>query len=228
MEYTLGEVIYSNLLASQSDLEDFKVEGKAVVSFPKGKMRLENSLDSSEGQKANFILWCTKEFPGDISIEWEFCPIKEPGLAMIWFAAAGRKEEDLFDPNLNTRTGEYKQYYDGDINAYHLSYFRRKLDDERSFHTCNLRKSHGFHLVCQGADPIPDVTDITDPYHIQVIKYKGEISFYINHLLIFKWEDDNETYGDILQNGKIGFRQMAPLIAEYSNLVVRKVSKEIK
>jgi hypothetical protein len=38
--------------------------------------------------------------------------------------------------------------------------------------------------------------------------------------LIFTWEDDGATYGPRLQAGKIGFRQMAPLIAEYANLKV--------
>jgi hypothetical protein len=34
---------------------------------------------------------------------------------------------------------------------------------------------------------------------------------------------DGKTYGPILDRGKIGFRQMTPLIAEYANLVVKKV-----
>jgi len=34
---------------------------------------------------------------------------------------------------------------------------------------------------------------------------------------------DGKTYGPILDRGKIGFRQMTPLIAEYANLVVQKV-----
>ena len=42
-------------------------------------------------------------------------------------------------------------------------------------------------------------------------------------LAIFAWEDDGMSYGPILGEGKIGFRQMTPLIAEYSNLVVREV-----
>ncbi len=37
----------------------------------------------------------------------------------------------LFDPSLAPRAGEYNQYHHGDINAYHLSYFRRKQPDER-------------------------------------------------------------------------------------------------
>ena len=75
---------------------------------------------------------------------------------MMFFAAQGRNGENLFDPQLQKRTGEYIQYHHGDINAFHVSYFRRKEPDERAFHTCNLRKSYGFYLVCQGADPAAD------------------------------------------------------------------------
>jgi len=46
------------------------------------------------------------------------------------------------------------------------------------------------------------------------------LSFAINELPIFTWIDDGETYGSLLTGGKIGFRQMAPLMAEYSNLTV--------
>lgn len=89
-----------------------------------------------------------------------------------------------------------------------------------AFHTANLRKSYGFHLVAQGADPIPSVMDADAPYHIKIVKFSGRISFYINELLIFDWQDDGKTFGPVLGGGKIGFRQMAPLIGEYANLKV--------
>ena len=142
---------------------------------------------------------------------------------MMFFAARGKHGEDIFDENLKTRNGMYDQYHHGDINSYHVSYFRR--NNERHFNTCNLRKSYGLHMVCQGADPIPAVLDAKPPYHILLIKCKNEILFYINHLRIFKWTDDNKKYGCLLGQGKMGFRQMAPLIAEYANLRVRYVER---
>ena len=33
---------------------------------------------------------------------------------------------------------------------------------------------------------------------------------------MFKWVDDGQTYGKLSGGGKIGFRQMAPLVAEYA------------
>jgi len=214
------KLIYENPLAREEDVQDFILEGTAGISFPQGAMRIESTMSPQEGQKANYVYWCKKDFPENIQIEWDFKPLKEPGLAMIFLAARGRQGEDLFDPALSPRTGEYPQYHHGDINAFHISYFRRKEPDERSFHTCNLRKSYGFYLVSQGADPIPDVADVSDFYHLKVVKTGNQVSFSVNDLTSFVFEDDGETYGPLLKGGKIGFRQLAPMIAEYKNLKV--------
>ncbi len=217
------ELIYENPLAAEADIKDFIMEGEAVITFPLGRMRLENKLSEKEGQKANYVLWCPEEFPSDVLITWDFYPVREPGLCMMFFAARGMEDQDLFDGSLQKRTGEYVQYHHGDINAFHISYFRRKEPDERSFHTCNLRKSYGFHLTAQGGDPIPDVADAKPPYHIAVIKKGNVVRFLIDALEIFQFEDDGKTYGPLLAGGKIGFRQLAPFIGEYANLRVYRL-----
>ena len=216
----MERVIYENPLSCKEDISGFILEGQANISFPEGVMRMENALSSEEGQKANFCLWCPKEFPSDVKIEWEFRPIKEPGLAIMFFAAKARNGESIFAEGVSKRTGEYKQYHSGDINAFHVSYFRRKEPDERFFHTCNLRKSFGFHLVAQGADPIPDASLDSQWYTITVVKNKERVSFHVNDLKIFEFVDDGNTYGKMLKDGCIGFRQLAPMIAEYRNLKV--------
>lgn len=216
-------LIYSNALRSEEDIKDFILEGQAKFSFERGRLRMENAMEASLGQKANYVLWCPEDFPEDISIEWDFWPVKEPGLCIMFFAAKGINGEDIFDEKLNKRTGEYPQYHHGDINAFHVSYFRRKEKDEREFHTCNLRKSYGFNLVSQGADPIPDAAIDAGPYHIKVEKKAGTVKFFINDLLIFFYEDDGESFGPVLGGGKIGFRQLAPLVAEYENLRVYSI-----
>jgi hypothetical protein len=214
-----AEVIYSNPLATPTDVADFRLEGDATVSFPEGRMRFAANRDPSEGQAANFVFWCPRELPDRVRISWNFWQLREPGLCILFFAARGRGGEDLFDPRLSTRTGDYQQYHSGDIDALHLSYFRRRYADERAFHTCNLRKSHGFHLVAQGADPLPPVEDATPPYRIELIKDGPRVAFAINELPLLDWTDDG-THGPTLAGGKIGFRQMAPLVAEYSDLVI--------
>ncbi|MXZ23173.1 MAG: DUF1961 family protein, partial [Caldilineaceae bacterium SB0665_bin_25] len=54
----------------------------------------------------------------------------------------------------------------------------------------------------------------------------AEVAFLINELPIFSWRDDGVSYGPVLGGGKIGLRQMAPLVGEYANLVVRRASRE--
>lgn len=224
--FMLDELLYQNPLADENDVRDFKMEGQAAASFPLNRMRLENKLDPKLGQKSNFVYWCPVEFPDNIAITWDFWPIHEPGLCILFFAAKGIRGEDLFDSRLSVRSGVYDQYHHGDIDAFHVSYFRRKEEEERSFHTCNLRKSYGFHLVSQGGDPIPSVIDAKGPYRMKLFKWGGEIVFVINDLTVLHWTDDAKTFGKPLAGGKIGFRQMAPLIAEYANLHVYSLSKK--
>ena len=214
------KTIYENPLAREEDLKGFVLEGQARLSFPGGCLRMENERSPDQLQKANYVLWCPVTFPSDVVITWEFRPVREPGLCILFFAAKGMGGEDLFSDALKKRTGEYPQYHHGDINAFHVSYFRRKEKDERAFHTCNLRKSHGFYLTAQGGDPIPDADEAADFYRLAVLKRGSLVSFSINDLEIFRFEDDGHTFGPLLGDGKIGFRQLAPLIGEYRNLRV--------
>ena len=222
----MEKLIYENMLSCEADVKDFILEGSAKITFPEGKMRMENAISAEAGQKANYVYWCDRTFPENIKITWNFRPLKEPGLAILFFAAKGRNGEDIFDPALAKRTGEYPLYHHGDINAFHVSYFRRKEPDERAFHTCNLRKSYGFHLVTQGADPIPDADECTCEYKLTVVKNKGLVTFSVNDLCVFTFEDDGTTYGPLLKDGRIGFRQLAPMIAEYSDLKVYELNEE--
>lgn len=212
--------LYRNPLGGPADLEGFVLEGDGAVSFPQGRLRLESRRDPAEGQAANLVLWCPQEFPDGVEVSWDFWPVREPGLAILFFAARGRAGESVLSASLAPRTGPYEQYHSGDIDAYHVSYFRRMWQSERSFHTCNLRKSHGFHLVAQGPDPLPGVLDAVPPYRASVTLDRGRIAFSINGLRCLDWSDDG-ALGPVLGAGHVGFRQMAPLIAEYANLVVR-------
>ena len=221
VKFTRHDLLYENPLACESDMRDFRLEGQAAMTFPCGRLRLENAVqrDRERGIHGNFVLWCTRDFPDHIAVSWDFRPLTDAGLAMTWVAARGRAGEDLFDPGLAPRDGDYRQYHRGDINALHASYYRRN-PTEITFRTCNLRKSHGFHLVCQGGDPLPDAKYAQTPYRIELLKAGEHLRLSINDLVVFHWTDDGETFGPTLADGKIGFRQMAGLIAEYASLHV--------
>lgn len=216
----MEKLIYENSLSHEADIQNFVLEGQAKITFQNDAMYMENALDAENGQKANYVLWCKEVFPAEIRITWEFQPIREPGLCILFFGAMGKNGENLFVDGLMRRTGEYPQYHHGDINAFHVSYFRRKEPDERAFHTCNLRKSYGFHLVAQGGDPIPDADEVKEFYHLEILKKKNLVVFSVNGLEVFRFEDDGETYGPQLGEGCIGFRQLAPFVGAYRNLKV--------
>jgi hypothetical protein len=69
--------------------------------------------------------------------------------------------------------------------------------------------------VAQGPDPLPAVLDAQGPYPMRLTVDGGRITFEIADLLSFRWQDHEPLPG-----GRIGFRQMAPMIGEYANLRV--------
>ncbi|XBT86244.1 DUF1961 family protein [[Arthrobacter] sp. ATCC 21022] len=146
---------------------------------------------------------------------------RRTGLGDGVFAARGHGGEDLFSSALTPRTGFYPQYHSGDIDALHISYFRHKYASERAFRTCNLRKSAGFELVAQGADPLPPAEDADGFYRMEVVKDGPEVLFSINGLSLFAWSDPAAVP---LGGGYFGIRQMAPLRAAYRNLMVGPLS----
>lgn len=213
-------VVYHNALAGPGDLAGFRLEGEGAMTFPLSRLRLESLRPAEQGQDANIVLWCPEEFGPDVAVSWDFWPVREPGLAIMFFHARGHSDRNVLDPSLRPRTGSYDQYHHGDLDAYHVSYFRRRWDAERRFHTCNLRKSHGFHLVAQGADPLPTVVDADGPYRITITVRGGRITFAVDGLVCLDWVDDGTVGGPPLAGGKIGLRQMAPMIGEYADLRV--------
>jgi len=225
------EPLYQNPLSSPEDVAEWTLEGNAAITFPRERMRMENIDDPDQVDEPHYVHWCPERFPDEIKIEWDFWPLQEPGLCMIFFAATGLDGEHVLDSDLEERTGIYGQYGNGDINALHLSYFRRNHHgpegekNEIEFQTVNLRKSKGFHLVQRGGDPIPSVKDANSPYRIEVVKYGSEIAFHVDGVEVLHWVDDGETYGPPLEDGNIGFRQMAPTMAEYGDLTVHAVEK---
>ena len=223
-EIETREVLYDTPLDAPNCIETFVLEGTGATSFPMGALRLDSCLDPEQGQAANIVFWCPEQFPDHIRITWDFRPIHEPGLAILFFAAQGHGGQDLLGPSLARRNGPYDQYHHGDLDALHVSYFRRKAPKERAFQRCNLRKSHGFHLVAQGADPLPGVADVHEPYRMTLIKSGRTVHFGIRDLPVFSWSDLGTDFGPPLGGGRIGFRQMAPLIAEYSNLRVEAIT----
>lgn len=212
-------LLYRNALSGPADIADWIAEGPVSATADADGLLLA----SSGGPDDHWTLWCPEEFGDRVRISWDFSPRAEPGLAMLFFGAAAAAGGGIFDDGLAPRSGAYPQYHSGDLRTLHVSYFRRRWEDERAFHTCNLRKSPGFHLVAQGADPLPPVADARDAfYRIEVVKDAGQVTFSIDGLSLFTWTDDEST-GPRVGGGRLGFRQMSPLVACYRNLEVHSL-----
>ena len=210
----MSKLIYTSPLSGPDDIGDFIVEGRASIDFAEGYMKL------SGGPGSDAFLWCPKFFPADVMIEWEFRPAGQSGFGEMFFAVrAALKGADIFGSDVAKRDGEYGRYHSGDINAFHVSYYRRSTPEERAFHTCELRKSCGYHLVAEGADPVPD-TSGDAWYRMCIIKRKTQVSFFINDLKILEYDDDGRSFGDLLTGGAVGIRQQADTQAFYRNLTV--------
>ena len=214
---------YHNALDTPTALAGWVVEGPAQVEQGESGIVLSSAAVGSGPVEteadAHFTLWCREPFGDSIRIDWQFRPISEPGLAMLFFAASAHSPGGLFSPQQKPRDGHYAQYHSGDLDAMHVSYFRHKWPSERAFRTCNLRKSAGFHLVAQGADPLPPAEDADGFYHLAIEKCGPDVAFFINDLPIFSWHDDG-AISPVLGGGHVGLRQMAPLVAEYRNFSV--------
>jgi hypothetical protein len=224
-----GELIYRNPLKTAADIKGWVMEGAAGVDFDLGQMRMKNLMSADNGQASNFVFWCPEVFPDNVDIRWNFTALEEPGLCILFFAARGilpgGGDAHVLDPKLKPRAGVYDQYTKSDVSALQMAYFRRRWPEERAFHLCNLRRAPGFEMLAQAADPLPDVKDATPPYRVRLVKKTTGVAFYINDLKIIDWQAGSPAPQPKWPGaGSLGFRQMAPLVAAYSDLEVRKLA----
>ncbi len=186
---------------------DTTIEGNVQVEYLEQEIKLT--------AQTNFVLWFNKYFRNIKKISYQFKPLSEDGLAMIFFGSNGSNGVDLFDEKLKVRTGEYPQYHSSDIETYHASYYRRKWTDEKELHVANLRQSPGFKMVTQGADPIPTVNKENQTYYNIEIKFNNNTGYFIiNEIILYSFPIKAPL------NGYIGLRQMEPLVAIYKNMEV--------
>lgn len=205
------ELIYENPLASPSDIEGWVMEGPAQIAFKDGWMRMWTPDEDFES-----TFWCDKDFPSDMVVQWEMRPVpKERSLAILYFSAIGKNGEDIFDPELAERAGEFHLYHSGDIDNYHISFWSGNRP------TSNLRKNRGFYLVQNGPQGIP--VDSDQVHKVTLVKQGGAIQLAVDDRLVIDYVDDGESFGPVHGEGKIGFRQVRWTDAFYRNLRVYKL-----
>ena len=212
--YSKGKLVYSNSMASAKKIKDWVMEGPGKVECKAGWMHM-----FSPEEEGHHVLWCPVDFPKNFVAEWEAQDQElDAGLCIVFFAAKGLQGQSIFDTLLPKRTtGVFTNYTKGAMNNYHISYYANGKDNPQREYA-NLRKNKGFNLVLTGEMGIP-VTS-TAVHKVTLVKQEGLINMFIDGRKIIDWTDDGVKYGKILEDGKIGFRQMQWTHFAYRNFKV--------
>ena len=197
-----GKLLYSNDFSRKKDLKNWVMEGPGETRFENGWMHL-----FSPDEQYHHVYWCPQDFPDSIIVEWEAQNMEpDAGLCILFFAARGINGEDIFNPALPVRDGNFRWYIKDKLRSYHISYYANtpKKPDRGSAH---LRKNNNFMLVQSGPEGIP--THSTDIHHMKLIKNGPHITMYVDERKIIDWTDtlQNESR-PYYKSGKIGLRQM--------------------
>lgn len=213
-EVQRGKLIYENIFASEKNLADWIMEGPGKIEFVNNTMEMY-----SPNEEGHHVFWCPIDFPKDFIAEWDAKNFEtDAGLCIIFFAAKGLKGQSIFDSSMPKRTtGLFTDYTKGAINCYHISYYANAKDDAHR-ETANLRKNKGFNLVLTGEKGIS--MESTSWNHMKLVKINNQITMYADDRKIIDWTDDGVKYGAVLNDGKIGFRQMKWTHFAYKNFKV--------
>ena len=213
-EVNKGNLIYNNSLSNDESVKDWILEGPAKIEFQNNWLNIY-----SPNEEGHHVFWCPKDFPGNFIAEWEAQnQAIDAGLCIVFFCAKGLKGESIFDVSMPKRTtGIFTDYTKGAMNDYHISYYANGRDNPNR-ETANLRKNKGFNLVQTGEIGIP--VQSTAIHKIKLVKNENKIILYIDERKVIDWTDDGVKYGKILEEGKIGFRQMQWTHFAYRNFKV--------
>lgn len=218
--YKKGALIYENSLAEKQNVTGWIMEGPGITEFRDNWMEMY-----SPGEKFHHVFWCPNEFPASFIAEWDARDLEtDAGLCIIFFAARGKKGEDIFDPSFPKRDGDFDQYTKSRyLDCYHVSYYANGRD-QPGREISHLRKNSGFHLVQEKEPGIP--VKSTAVHHLTLIKDDARIVMYVDDRKIIDWTDDGKKFGPVLQEGKIGFRQMKWTRFAYRNFNVWEINRQ--
>lgn len=182
------------------DGADWVLEGTASARIAHGRLFLKND-------DGHLVFWSTREFPGDLLIEFGVSPADSgKGLNIVFFAAKGRDGGSIFDLGQPWRDGDFRSYHSGGLDCYHASYWATFPEGEARG-TSHIRKNHGFHLTAVGRDFIAGQG--AGPHRVRLLKLGHRIAAEVNGKIAVRWEDNGKSLGPVLSGGHIGLRQMA-------------------
>lgn len=206
-----SNAVYQTTFDDPAELENWKLEGGKRMSVENGKLVLETT-----GEDDPLVCWLKAEAPADFLLEFTVRPQnRKQGLNIVFFNARGIHGESIFDPLLKPRDGTFKQYTQGDLNNYHISYWAAARG------TAHVRKNPGFGQVANGKDLIAGAP--ADAFQVvRIYKRGGKIRLMVDDIIAVAYDDDGKKRGPVWTNsGWIGLRQMAHTIrCEYDHLKI--------
>jgi len=178
-----GKLLYEADFSSAQSVSDWVMEGDALVAFSDGWMEMYSPDETS-----HHVFWCSATLPNSFIAQWQAQNLYvEAGLNIVFFAATGLQGQDIFDEALPERDGTFKQYTEGSIRSYHISYYAN-AEHNPNRKTTNLRKNNSFMLLQQGLVGIP--AHSTDVHLVTLIKQESRIRLYVDERKVIDYRDD--------------------------------------
>jgi hypothetical protein len=215
-----GKLLYEVAFKDEGSVKDWIMEGPGIVEFDEGQMNLRSPEPNPQTrQEFHYTFWCPTDFPESFVAEWDFKPLNEHGLSLIFFAALGSDGKDIFDKTIAARDGHYPQYTSGDILNYHVIYYSHLPFYQTGNIFTRLRKANQFLHVAEGQIAVKPGTK--DFKTLRLIKDGAHIQLVVDGIVCLDFTDPGtERWGEVLGKGKIGLRQMAQGFGAYRHLRV--------
>ncbi len=212
-----GELLYETAMDSKESVKGWVMEGPGAVDFKDGWMNMK-----SPGEEMHHVFWCPENFPESFVAQWEMQNQHlEAGLCIVFFSATGLKGEDVMDPSLPKRDGNFSQYNDEALKNYHISYYAN-TPSRPNRDVARLRKNPGKHIVKEGPRGI-EVTS-TKVHRITLVKEGAHIRLFVDKRPVIDWKDDGKVAGEPRGAGRIALRQMKWTQFNYRNFKVWSVN----
>jgi len=219
-----GGLIYENQFDEADAVADWVVEGPMRVEVREGQLHLSSTKpDAQRPDHGHGVLWPPVELPEAYVVDWTFTPNAQSGLAIVFFDTRPNLPgvKNLFDPAMPIRDGTFSQYWNGAIDAYHLSYFADTPDNPGRGYS-NLRKDPGLTMMAVGQPAISAST--VESTQLRLIRDGRRIQLQADgRVVIDTTDDDPRRFGPPLNGGRLGFRQMQWTRGSYDNLRIHRL-----
>ena len=189
-------------------------EGRGGAEVCGGRLWVAPAVFKACGERAenpdqgpsHMVVWNKSRFPADMMFEFTVNHHgSDDGLTLVFFAAAGLEDKDIFDLSLPPREGDYRKYNRGSLANYTVSYWSRNKAEgaikKGEQYSNRVRKNPGANLLATNASLTDKCNDCD--FRVRILKIAGNITAEINGTVVNHVTDPDPHGG-----GYIGLRSM--------------------